>query len=107
MSLTDYGVLVVYGSGDQYFNDPWAALRFAAYMECMGHDCLFYLAEIVESGHKVLERLSRADMDELCLLHREAGKKTAFVKWPVDERRLMDAFRRALKHTEEARGNGN
>lgn len=74
MSLTDNGVLVVFGDGDQYFDDPWAALRFAAYMECMGHDCLFYLADIVEDGRvRVLERLSAVDMDELCMLHYKAS----------------------------------
>lgn len=56
----DSGILVVYESGDQFFHEKASAVKFAEWMEAMGHMCEFYVATI-ENGKVTPRRWTSPD----------------------------------------------
>lgn len=62
MSKSRYVYAVVTSDGVEMFEEPIAALQYAAYMESVGSDSVFYLAFEIDGKTELLERMSVYDM---------------------------------------------
>lgn len=50
MNMRDHGYVVVCGSTDMYFDTAAAAMRFAAFMEQLGYDVVYFDAQLQDDG---------------------------------------------------------
>lgn len=62
-----YGFLVISGDSSDFFEDPAAALMYAAFYASLGWDSVFFRALLTDSGLE--QRISRISEDDMrCLV---------------------------------------